>query len=159
MMLNRPYHFTPTSTYWTGVTRKKLQTRAAWSARAVGLRVTNSRSARNDMSANRTTEPMPPLVAQVVETAPELRHLLARASRPLREEDQRVLCPEAFNHPRDRLLAALGRGSLLVPGPRTGTIDQNSLEDPARQVATDGPSLPIVARRDRSRPLPQALGQ
>src|SRR5688572_17270164 len=78
---NRPYHLMYTRKYWIGAKMKNAQKSAAWSGRAVGVSVMNSRIARNDMIANNTTELTPPVTTAIPKTNTITHHARMRAFR------------------------------------------------------------------------------
>jgi hypothetical protein len=53
-----------TSQYWSGMTPQKAQQSDRWSARSVGVRVTNSRSASTETKAKSTMHPAPPVSSE-----------------------------------------------------------------------------------------------
>ncbi len=85
----RPYQPMPTRTYCSGVMTKNAQKSVMWSARRVGVSVTNSRRARKESRPKSTTEPMPPVASESENTA-AISHqarmrefMLATVARPL----------------------------------------------------------------------------
>ena len=65
-----PYQSLQISQYWIGVTTKKTQSKVRWSPCRVGVRVMNSRSARNEISAKSSTAPAPRIKTAIAKTAP-----------------------------------------------------------------------------------------
>src|SRR4051812_34096385 len=79
MMLKRPYHCSHISAYCTGGTTKNAYTRTRWSASLVGSSVTNSRSARSEITLKSTIETIGPAVMASANTSAITHHARMRA--------------------------------------------------------------------------------